>query len=65
MMLRFYYRAIWEDRDGWQITFSFDVLAVSGRAAEAKARNLVDWYARKVPPYFPFKELILTLTETT
>lgn len=63
-MLRFYYRAIWEDRDGWQITFSFDVLAVGVNTAEAKARDLVDWYDKKVPHYFPFKELILTLTET-
>lgn len=63
-MLRFYYRAIWEDRDGWQITFSFDVLAVGINTAEAKARNLVEWYSKNVPNYFPFKELILTLTET-
>lgn len=63
-MLRFYYRAIWEDRDGWQITFSFSVLASSRRTAEAKANNLADWYDKKVPNYFPFKELILTLTET-
>lgn len=63
-MLRFYYRAIWEDRDGWQITFSFSVLAVSKKAAEIMAKDLVEWYGKKVPPYFQFKELILTLTET-
>lgn len=63
-MLRFYYRAIWEDRDGWQITFSFSVLAVGRRAAEVKARNLAEWYSKNVPNYFQFKELILTLTET-
>lgn len=64
-MLRFYYRAIWEDRDGWQITFSFDVLAVSRKSAEVEAKVLTEWYDKKVPPYFPFKELILTMTETT
>lgn len=63
-MLRFYYRAIWEHRNGWQITFSFDVLAVGINTAEAKARNLVEWYSKNVPNYFTFKELILTLTET-
>ena len=63
-MLRFYYRAIWEDSDGWQITFSFNVLAVGRRRAEIIAHDLVKWYSKKVPKYFPFKELILTLTET-
>jgi len=63
-MLRFYYRAIWEDRDGWQITFSFSVLAVSRKSAEVKAKDLAEWYDKKVPNYFPFKELILTMSET-
>lgn len=63
-MLRFYYRAIWEDRDGWQITFSFSVLAISKKSSEIKAKKLTDWYDKKVPHYFPFKELIFTMTET-
>lgn len=63
-MLRFYYRAIWEDRDGWQITFSFSINAYCRKSAEVKASKLAKWYDKKVPPYFPFKELILTMTET-
>lgn len=63
-MIEFYYRAIWEDRDGWQITFSFSIHACCRKSAEVKARELVKWYDKKVPPYFPFKELILTMTET-
>lgn len=63
-MLRFYYRAIWEERDGWQIAFSFSVLADDINTAEAKARNLAEWYSKHVPYQLPFKELTLTLTET-
>lgn len=63
-MLEFYYRAIWEDRDGWQITFSFSVNACCRKSAEVKARELAKWYDKYVPGYFAFKELILTLTET-
>lgn len=63
-MLKFYYRAVWEDRDGWQITFFFSVDAPSRKSAEVKASELAKWYDKKVPPYFPFKELILTMTET-
>ena len=63
-MLEFYYRAIWEDRDGWQIAFSFSVHACGRKSAEVEAMTLTKWYGKKVPPYFHFKELILTLTET-
>ena len=53
-MLDFWFKATWRDRDGWEITHTFNRCASSRKEAEKHAKQYFEWFDEKIPRAFNF-----------
>ena len=53
-MLNFWFKATWRDRDGWEITHTFNRYASNRKEAERHAREYFDWFGNRIPRAFGF-----------
>ena len=62
-MLKFWFKATWRDRDGWEITHTLSRYASNRSDAEKHAKQYFELFGEKIPKAFDFIGIALIKVE--